>query len=150
MSEKAAWKTLRHCAFKPGDRIDRIENLVGTGFPDVNGCLRQTTNGYEFWIEIKAPKEPKRASTPLFGSNHKLSQEQKNWFLRQMKANGRAFVYIETETKRMLIHGSKADDINEMTVSQLWEAAVWRALKPTRNPEDWNGFRQTIIDNVPF
>lgn len=153
MSESNAWKTLRKEAFKPGDRVDRIENAVGAGFPDVNGCLRTSIGGAfgsEFWIEIKAPKEPKRASTPLFGSNHKLSAEQKNWFLRQLKAGGRAFIYIETETKRMLLHGACAERVNDMTVQQLLDAAVWKTTKPTRNKEVWDGLRHAIIDNVPF
>ena len=151
MSEKNAYSTLRKNAFKPGDRIDRIENAVVTGMPDINGCLAvEGHDGIEFWIEAKAPKEPKRSTTPLFGSNHKLSQDQKNWFKRQDRAGGRGFVYIETDNHRMLLHGGHSDHINEMTLNELLDLAIWKTTKPTRNHEDWDRFRDAIRYNIPF
>ena len=58
MSEKSAYRELRKHILRPGDRIDRIENLVGTGFPDVNMCLRgaERLTGTELWVEIKTPR----------------------------------------------------------------------------------------------
>lgn len=147
MSEKNAHTTLRKNAFRPGDRVDRIENVISSGMPDLNGCL---VGGNEFWIETKAPTEPKRATTPLFGSNHKLSQDQLNWFMRQVKAGGRCFVYIETDTRRLLVHGSHADKINTATMDELLKVCSWQSVKPTRNKEKWDEFRNAIISNCPF
>ena len=79
MSESSDYKTFKANVPEPGDRLDRIENAVVTGMPDINMCI----GGTEVWIEQKSPKEPVRSTTPLFGSNHKISQEQANWFLRQ-------------------------------------------------------------------
>lgn len=123
MSEKTAYKWLRDNVALPGDRLDRLENLVAEGMPDVNGCFL----GSEFWLEIKSPKEPKRASTPLFGSNHKVSQEQANWMMRQIKAKGRAHFFIVTDKRRILIDGKYADHINNFTVAETVRNSLWHA-----------------------
>lgn len=123
MSEKKAYKWLKDNVMQPGDRIDRLENIVVDGMPDVNGCVL----GSEFWMEIKAPTEPKRPTTPLFGSNHKLSQDQKNWILRQLKAKGNAYIFIVTDKRRILISGKYADNLNEMTVGLLLKHSMWNS-----------------------
>lgn len=134
MSEKTAYNWLKKNVFRSPHRIDRIENLVGTGMPDVNGCV---VRGFEFWLEVKNPTEPKRPSTPLFGSNHKVSQEQANWFLTQRKAGGRCLFWIVTDKRRMLVPGIYADTLNKMTVSEIVEVACWSALIGAKiNPEE--------------
>lgn len=142
--EKAAWDTFRKKVPFIGDRLDRIENFVGAGFPDTNVCI----GGTESWIEIKAPSEPKRSCTPLFGSNHKLSIDQRNWLLRQYRAGGNGYVYIETDNHRMLISGNRADIINSMSVHQLLAIAVWRAKRRLPRREDWNNLRQLLADGA--
>ena len=140
MSEKIAYDAFRKNAAHPLDRIHRIENLVGFGFPDVNACM----SGVEMWIEIKAPKEPKRATTPLFGSNHKLSQDQKNWFLAQSNAGGIGWLLIMTSARWMLIAGQDADPVNEMTIEELMRLTRWWAMGPLR-PAQWSALRKTLI-----
>jgi hypothetical protein len=125
----------------PGDRIDRIENLVGVGHPDVNMCL----SGIELWVEIKAPIEPKRPGTPLFGSNHKLSQDQKNWLLAQRNAKGRAFIYIATQNRLLLIASKLADGLNEMTTPELIEHALWHNFLGARATPDWAALRKELL-----
>lgn len=125
MNESSAYKWLKDAICNSSsDRIDRFENIVGVGNPDVNVCI----DGAEFWIEIKAPKEPVKATTPLFGSNHKLSQDQKNWILRQLKANGNAYIFVATDKRKMLVHGKHADQFNEMTVSEMMTGSMWCAV----------------------
>jgi len=125
MNEKTAYKWLKEAVMtQPGARIDRLENLVSEGMPDVNCCVC----GTESWIEIKAPTEPKRASTPLFGSNHKVSQEQKNWMLRQKKASGHCYLFIVTDKgKRMLLDGKHADNANDLTLHEIMTMSNWCA-----------------------
>ena len=120
---------MRENVFVPGDRTNRLENLVSEGMPDVNCCL---ILGYEVWIEIKSPTEPKRPSTSLFGSNHNVSQEQKNWFKEQVDAGGRCYFFIDTDRNRFLVHGKWADALNELTVAQIREMSKWHASKPMR------------------
>lgn len=121
-------------------RLDRVENVVLVGMPDVNGCF----DGIEFWIEVKCPKEPKKRTTPLFGSNHKLSQDQKNWIKRQLLSGGLAYVYIDTGAHRILIGGSKADDLNEMTIDELKCIALWHAVCPIKEKNFWEGIADVI------
>lgn len=128
MSESNEYKWLRTNIVRPPNRIERIENVIGVGTFDCNYCVR----GDEGWLEIKAPTEPKRPSTPLFGSNHKVSQDQANWALSQRKAGGRAMFWIGTDRRRLLMSGSLADQLNKMTVTELVEESLWHRLKSVR------------------
>ena len=121
------------------DRIDRVESQVVTGMPDINFCL----NGVEGWIEVKAPIEPKRNTSILFASNHKLSTAQKNWFLRQRQAKGRCYVFISTDKRYMMIDGEFADQINGLTVDRRQEVSLWSALKKTGKC-DWEELRKVL------
>lgn len=143
MSERTAYNRFKLMVMLPGDRLDRIENMAGTGMPDVNGCFE----GSEFWIEIKNPrKEPvRKLLTPLFGSNHRLSQDQKNWFKRQDKAGGKGFVYIRSETFCALLPGNIADDINKMTICEIIHNAIWSHKVPVP-AEEWKKLREAIIN----
>lgn len=132
-SETNAWKAFRQHVLGPRDRGERMENLVGLGFPDTNCCV----NGVEFWMEIKAGREPVRGSSMFLRNNHPLSQDQKNWFLKQRRAKGLGFVYIETDARRILLDGCRhGDAVNEMTVSELVNKSVWWAERPTAI-EEW-------------
>ena len=111
--------------------------------PDVNLCL----SGCESWIEIKSPIEPKRPSTPLFGSNHKLSQEQMNWMKRQRLAGGKSYVLIHTDKRWLLINGINVDMINKLTVSQLKRLAIWESESPVIGREKWNNLKQAIVSS---
>lgn len=139
MSEKNSWRWLSEHVFKYGDRAQRFENLLGDGTPDANCCVL----GVESWIEIKQPTEPKRKSTKLFVSNHRVSQGQMNWFLSQMNSGGRAFFFIDTDKRRMLIGGKYHDMINTMTVDQLISVALWHAEKPIED-----GMRNGICNDL--
>jgi hypothetical protein len=139
MSEKNAYSILRTGIAGKRTRIDRIENLCVLGMPDVNLCIE----GNETWIEIKSPKEPKKSTTPLFGSNHKLELEQRNWIKRQIDSGGKAFVLIRSDKRCMLVCGSHADVINEKTVEELIAIALWHAPVPTKK-EHWAKLRETL------
>jgi hypothetical protein len=146
MSEKADYATLRSKVVKGRRRLDRVENVVLAGMPDVNGCF----DGVEFWLEMKSPTEPKRKSTPLFGSNHRVSQEQKNWFLRQLQAGGNAYFYVCTDKRYLLLPGGLADRINEMTVEQLVEKALWHWPKPNRSRMAWELLATLVSKRNPM
>lgn len=140
MAESTDYKAFKKHVPEPLDRLDRIENMMLNGMPDTNFCAE----GRECWIELKSPTEPKRPSTKLFGSNHKLSIEQRNWMLRQRNAGGKAYVLIVTDKRWLLLDGSKADQINDMTVAELIEASLWHATKPIRSKEEWKRCRQIL------
>lgn len=123
LSEKRAYEWLKRHVFLPKDRIDRIENLVVQGMPDVNYCI----DGIEGWIEIKAPTMPKRESTALFGSNHKVSQAQKNWFLRQSKAFGIGWIFIVTGNYKILVSAEydNLKRIDSATTEEIIALSDW-------------------------
>ena len=139
--ESNDYQTLKKNMPQPGDRIDRVENVVVNGMPDVNFCAE----GVECWLEIKSPTEPKRASTPLFGSNHKISQDQKNWMLRQFRAGGNAWILIATDRRWMLIPGSVADQVNSMAVDALLAVSFWHTTKPVKDKTQWKKLRDVLI-----
>jgi len=110
---------------RAGDRLTRVENVVWNGMFDTNGCF----GGTEFWIENKAPIEPKRGTTKLFSSNHPFSQDQKNFALDQLRAGGSCWAFIATNFRQFLISGWWIEHANEMTADQLQDVAVWWRIK---------------------
>lgn len=141
MSEKNAYHTFYKNIRQGRDRIERVENGIGVGAPDINFCIE----GKEGWLELKSPMEPKKASTPLFGSNHRVSQDQKNWFLRQHQAGGFCAFLVVTDKRWMLIPGRHADRMNEMTVLELLDVAVWTAPNPMKEKRQWEVLRGHLI-----
>jgi hypothetical protein len=134
MSEKLAYKKLKEACFDGTlNRIDRVENPLVDGMFDVNYCIK----GVEGWIELKAPTEPRRASTKLFASNHRLSQSQLNWCLRQRHAKGHCWILISTDIRWILIHSGYVNGINDATVEELIEMSFWHQIKPIRGKEKW-------------
>jgi hypothetical protein len=140
MSESNDYKTFKKNVPGPLDRLDRVENVVMAGMPDTSLCIE----GVEMWIEFKSPIEPKRESTKLFGSNHKLSQDQKNWFLRQRTAGGACFILIATDKRWMLIHGRSADSLNDVPAFILERESLWSAAKPVRDKRQWTELRNVL------
>ena len=141
MAESKDYQTFKRNALEPLDRVDRIENFLVIGMPDVNCCV----DGAEAWVEFKSSVEPKRPTTALFGSNHKLSQEQKNWMLRQRNAGGRCYILVATDKRWMLIDGKCADGLNEMTVTELAKTAVWVAALPIKEKQ-WKLLRSKLAN----
>jgi hypothetical protein len=72
-------------------RLERIENVVGSGTPDLHAIYRGRTT----WIELKAIEDiPARMDTQLLDSNHRPSIEQRNWHLDYTQHGGRSLVVI--------------------------------------------------------
>lgn len=147
MSEKNAYQNIRNNILKVRpkgsvylDRFDRVENAIGSGMPDVNYCIE----GIEGWLEIKSPVEPKRPTTPLFGSNHNVSQEQINWFCRQRQSGGNSFLLIQTNKRYMLIGQYFVDEINSLCMPDLLDYSFWTVERPVMNPSDWVVLRELL------
>jgi len=139
--ERTAYRTLRLNLPQLGDRLDRVENLLVPGTPDINFCA----DGVESWIELKTPIEPLRANTPLFGSNHRVSQNQQNWFWRQRYARGRCYFLLATNKRWILLGGQFADEINEMPLDKIIENALWCASRPIKEKEKWAALRMELM-----
>ncbi len=70
--ESSLWTTVRNNI--PG-HLQRIENLIGVGCPDVNACH----DGNEVWLELKVCK----------GNFVYFQATQLAWFHQRVEANGR-------------------------------------------------------------
>lgn len=122
--EARFYQTLKSRFLLPMDRMDRIENSFGEGLPDTNMCL----SGEDIWCELKAPTEPKRATTRLMSSNgnHPLLDSQINWFIRQRQSGGIGFILLRTDCRIMLVDGTvHAKEFNEMTVNEMMVRSIY-------------------------
>lgn len=114
-------------------RIDRIENPIVPGMPDVSNCWRGTG---DFWVEIKSPTEPVRATSKLFAQNHKVKQNQINWIEHHIQCGGKAWLLIDTNKRLILVSGVHVAKLNDMTVDEICEIADFVEMKPMK-AEKW-------------
>ncbi len=141
--EARLWQAMKLKMPTIHDRLDRVENSVASGQPDVNGCLA----GEDVWIELKAPKEPKRITTTLMtcNGNHPLLVSQINWLIRQRQAGGIAFILVRTDKRLMLIEGTRyADEFNHMTVPEMMKASLFQCSLPMP-AENWRMIRNVVF-----
>jgi hypothetical protein len=87
--ETALWTRLKAGAVEvraTGRAIDiqRLENSVGSGHPDVEGVMG---GGDQFWIELKSELRPKNPTTPI---RFKVRQSQAIWHRRRAALGFRA------------------------------------------------------------
>lgn len=97
----------KHLKGHAGLHIQRVENVVGAGTPDVEGCL----NGNTFWIELKQATVYQNGNCRI-----KFQPKQPGWLKRRVASGGKAFVLIGAKADRFLIPGHLAEEI-EGTVS---------------------------------
>lgn len=143
-AEAKLWQSVKAKMRKPCDRLDRIENGISSGAPDVNGCL----SGEDVWMELKSPQRtPKRATTALMNcaGNHPLLQTQINWFARQRQASGIAFILVRTEHHLILVDGTKhCDHFNSWPLTTMISEAIVSFPVPT-SADQWRLLRNVIF-----
>ena len=127
--EQRLWDSTRNAL---GKRLalQRIENVAGTGMPDVvalgshpsmlNGSLVGTTT----FVELKAQEAPPvLASTPILGAKKGLSLAQRNWHTDWAKRGGNSVILIGVgmgqKRKLFCIPSTFADEVNGMTLAEL-------------------------------
>ncbi len=102
-------------------RAERIENLVGTGRPDVDTLVA----GSFVPIELKAsPRWPARQTTAVLGERKGLSLAQRNWHLDWHRWGGRSLVVVEVAGEVFTFNGATADHINHYNIAQFRSAAM--------------------------
>lgn len=110
---------------------ERIENVTGTGTPDVHNC----TEGVVTWIETKSLVKLELLDTEKPG----LKASQRNWHTNYRRHGGRVFILTRVDNS---IYVHQFDHLNGFT----------RIFK-TSKPFDWNGlceilFKQTVFTNA--
>ena len=119
MIEKDLWKKIQRGFGQVidgvGGRMDRVENGVVDGMPDVS----TTAASIDVWLELKyVAKWPSRANTRVLGDKG-LRPEQINWHLRHARAGGSSWVVVGIGKEIYLARGSEAKEVNGW-VSEDW------------------------------
>lgn len=130
--EARLWEWLREgLKGTEGLHMRRVENQVGAGDPDVDGCYQ----GRYFEIELKGCNRPKRGG-PL---DFEVRQAQAIWHRKRTKAGGNTWLYIRVgegrDVRRYLVHGGLASSIRETGITEEQLAALTR-LPLDHSPAD--------------
>jgi hypothetical protein len=89
--ESSLWSSLSKARslFGPDQiQLERVENLVAFGMPDVDGYLHTHFGRGAFTLELKAEERPARPETPL---RFKVRDSQLEWNKKRWRLGGRAF-----------------------------------------------------------
>ena len=114
--ESRLWDRLS-ARLKPVFFIQRIENLVGEGVPDV--FLVRRENGRMCWVELKSkPKFPVRSTTKVFGDDG-LRPSQIAWIHGRAVAGAAIYILAECEKVEFLVEGIHAREFNGWTRPEL-------------------------------
>lgn len=125
VGESRLWQWLSRPArghFREALHIDRVENSVMSGMPDVEGCLL----GRQFWIELKCEPRPRADGAKI---KPRFRPAQPQWILRRARAGGAVFVLLQVgagnAARRYLIHGAQVVLLqNGMTEAKLSQLSV--------------------------
>lgn len=103
--------------------VERIENALTRGTPDVNGCFE----GHEYWLELKVLDNKERCN---------LRPEQYLWHRKRQENGGRVFVLARNEDVLKLYQVQRS-----MEMFELWSCS---------KPFDWNMMNQLIFTTPAF
>lgn len=93
--ESSLWDWLSKARVMLGEALDinRVENLVQEGMPDVEGHLRISPQLQgQFWLELKSEERPARSSTPI---RFKVRDKQIEWINRRWAIGGNVFWLLQ-------------------------------------------------------
>lgn len=113
-NEQRIWDTMRrNCP--PDIWLERVENLVGEGIPDVRAMRK---GGVEVWLELKYATRPKRITTPLLRGAIRTSQ--KNWHEKHAQFGGVSFIVVRDSMKALyLIPGALVRELDDLTFNDI-------------------------------
>ncbi len=103
-----------------GVGMERVENMVGGGTPDMHAVCA----GVMTWCELKEVEQlPVRATTPLLG-NKGLRTEQRNWHLWYVQRGGRVVTIVGAQKEVLLVEGRYSDELNSMPLQRIRQVAA--------------------------
>lgn len=133
LPEQKLWDAMKRNKPRGKDFIlQRIENGVGVGIPDVLLIPRKRP---EFWVELKVNNLPKRKITGVFSDKNGMRISQLNWHKEYAQQGGTAFILAQvnrngaltlglTGPELLLIPGKDADDFNDAPAEKLVRMAI--------------------------
>ena len=92
-----------------GAWLQRVENMVGAGMPDV----LVTGHGRSAWVELKSVHRPARATTRWMGDEGLRDPDQINWHLKFATYGLTSWVLANDDRGALLLlDGMHADQMN--------------------------------------
>lgn len=127
-AEQRLWDTMKRHAQRRQVVLERVENVVADGMPDV---VVLAPGGHVMWVELKAPHRPARPTTRLLG-NEGLRPAQVNWHLRAAALEVRTYVLIRDDAGAvLLVPGWHAAEMNDWPFDKMQfyaRAQTWDAI----------------------
>lgn len=118
--EQRVWDSMKRAA-PSGVWMERIENLLGDGIPDV---LIMTAISRVCFVELKAATLPVRPTTRVLGDDG-LRPSQVSWHLKSTNYNTPVYTVIRDDQRGLyMIPASLAREVNDMNVNQLRAASL--------------------------
>ena len=97
VAEKSLWQWLKRAKAQIDHLyLERVENRVGSGMPDVVGCY----NGYGLFVELKTAAKPVRETT---GIAIEIRDSQQEWHEAWFEARGASFFLVQVGKERFLL-----------------------------------------------
>jgi hypothetical protein len=101
--------------------ICRVENTVGAGYPDVEGCL----DGRTFHLELKGADRPRRPTTPI---TVRIRRAQVLWLRKRWAVGGACFLLLRVgqgrQVRRYMVRGDWASRIERIPETELEELSL--------------------------
>ncbi|XAQ48638.1 hypothetical protein [Xanthomonas phage vB_XeuM-YB23] len=140
--EVRLWEWLRdRLKGTAGLHMRRVENLVSSGDPDVDGCW----NGLYFELELKGCDRPKRGGKLGF----EVRQAQVVWHRKRWRCGGNCWIYARvgkgTDVRRYLVPGFKAQAVADGVTEE--ELAAMSVLRPDHTPQEVLEFATNSLGN---
>lgn len=116
------WLKLGGKSYRERLHMGRMENSVGSGAADVEGCL----DGSQFWIELKCEARPTQPTTKI---KPRFQPSQGPWHRRRRRSGGRTFVLLQVgaggSARRYMLPGELIPSMQKgMTEKRLEELSV--------------------------
>jgi hypothetical protein len=120
--EQRLYDTMKaNCAH--GVRLERVENGVNTGTPDVHATRRGVTR----WIELKVVERPVRITTPLI-KRDTMRRDQIAWHLSYNSAGGRSFILARDDHRMLyLFPGALALELHTLPFGRCLQTYAQRS-----------------------
>lgn len=118
LPESRLWSTMS-ARLTPDFWAIRVENLLGSGMADV--WLASYLTRDSGWVELKAPRTPKREASRIVGASHPLMVDQENFHLKCARTGIPSWILIRDYPNHglFLVPGGRCSEVNEANRKQL-------------------------------
>jgi hypothetical protein len=129
IKEKHLWQWVKtqYKNAPSGAFIERVENSVGSGFPDVAGMY----NGVPVMLELKTAGTPVRKTTGINIRSASLPGEIE-WHKKYREAGGLSYMLLQVGKRRFLIYSEHMhlfDNLQSPTISEIEGSHYAREIK---------------------